>query len=58
VISYDELARHAYAAYCKAVGGKSCAGIDLPTYDSLTADRQRAWQAVAMHTVAEVAALR
>lgn len=58
MISYDTLARSAYAAYCKAVVNQSANGCALPTYDQLPADRQQAWKASAMQTVAEVAALR
>ncbi len=55
--SFEQLARSAYAAYCKQAGGVTFDGKPLPTFEQLGLDRQLRWIAVAKQLVAEVAAL-
>lgn len=55
--SFEQLARSAYAAYCKQAGGVTFDGKPLPTFEQLGLDRQLCWIAVAKQLVAEVAAL-
>jgi len=38
-----ELAGKLYTAYCKAVGGKSVTGADLPTWEALLAEAPSGW---------------
>ena len=57
MMTFEQLAQKAYAAYCKQAGGKTFDGKPLPTYQELGVDRQACWVAAAKETVAHYAAV-
>lgn len=57
MITFEQLAQKAYAAYCKQAGGKTFDGKPLPTFEELGADRQACWVASVKETVAHYAAV-